>query len=145
MAIAILLLAALFYPAGTSSAQDDGQLSPAMSGVQECLSLSHRLDVMMVIDESTSLGRSDDEALRVTGIQKAIRSLGALSQKSAGAGVQVSLMLAAFGDGFDEVTDGFVTVNGESVPTLIEVAEDFRDRHYADLTDFETAYGEALD
>ena len=151
------VLSALSPVIGQAAPPDD-ELSPALQTVRECVALSKRLDVLMVIDESTSLVDSpgtDREARRVDGMLGAIDALVTLSEKSAGADqtLDVNLMLAAFATDFTPVTTGspssdatgFVPVSLATQAELSGVAEQFRQRVTGRDTDFGAAFNGSLE
>ena len=136
------------------------ELSPALQTVRDCVAANNNLDVLLVVDESTSIvdkPGTDRENKRVDGVLEAIKALIELSAKSSSAEVSakvdVSLMLAAFATDYTAVTpqsggmpmNAFVPVSDETRASLEAAAQSFVDRNDGQDTDFGRAFGGAIE
>jgi hypothetical protein len=130
----LVLLLALLGVIGPASAQEGTDGDP-LDGLAACARDTGRLSVLLLMDESGSLPRTDPEAQRVAAAQTAVRSLARL-----GASPQVAVDLAVAGFSVDYgLVSPWSELDGDSVGDLVRGLETFRDRDDGLDTDFAAA------
>lgn len=132
--ITALVVGLLSGPAVSQPVSDDGDA--AFQRLATCARDQGRLLVLLLIDESGSLPRTDPEAQRVAAAQSAARSLARLGDHE---DVTVEMAIAAFSVGFDVATP-WTVADESSVDALVGSIEAFRDRDAGLDTDFAAAF-----
>lgn len=139
--LAVLLWSLVPTPA---SAQEARGLSPAARTLARCLETSDRLSVVMLIDESGSLRRTDPDDQRVDGVRAALTGLSRLADddRSGKKTVEV-LFLGFYGKVVPDpaVADGlrWQPVGEASVDALLRDTARIQQRDFGRDTDYATA------
>jgi hypothetical protein len=120
-----------------ATAQDvEAESRSAFERLATCARDSGRLNVMLLMDESGSLPRTDPEAQRVAAAQSAIRSLARLGEDP---DIVVELALAGFAVDFG-LRGSWTVVDNSTVDSLLRDVETYRDRDNGLDTDFAEAF-----
>lgn len=132
--LAGLLVGLLTTPATAQTPDADGDA--AFERLATCARDQGRLLVLLLIDESGSLPRTDPEAQRVAAAQSAVRSLARLGDHD---DVSVEIAVSGFSVGFN-MENPWTTTDSSSVGSLLQSIESFRDRDSGLDTDFGAAF-----
>ncbi len=123
-------------------------VSPAAATLSRCVQISHRLDVVFIVDESKSIKRTDPNGLRVDGIDAALGGFARLaSSRVGGSAATIKVLFEGFG-GY--VTPDPSTAAGQSLVNwhtltpatlnrLLASAGAFRKRNDVEDTDYALA------
>jgi hypothetical protein len=152
----VALLATLVTLFSTSSIAVSQQTSTqpvrqsATSSLAECAASKGALDVLMLVDESTSLKGyrdrpgTDVDGRRVDALKAANTTLAGIADRTAMSQkpVRVSVAMIGFGNRNDEVL-GWTDLSGNNLGQVIDAGELFRSRNTQDDTDYATAFIDA--
>jgi von Willebrand factor type A domain len=103
-------------PSDLNASNDQQQKSlPALEEIGRCVSEQKRVQVLLVLDESGSLKKTDPKHQRVTAAKTAIESLASLAEHEIdGIKPDVEAAVAGFSVGYEEIT-GWASVNYGSI------------------------------
>lgn len=132
----LISLVALALVAGTSSAARPAEGAAALERLANCSRDQGQLTVMVLMDESGSLPRTDPQAQRVAAAQLALRTLAGLGTDS---DINVVVAIAGFAVDFDLVRD-WTQLDEDSLGGLLAEVDGFRDRTTGLDTDFAAAF-----
>jgi hypothetical protein len=142
---AIFAILAIVVPA-CAGATAPAQLSPAAQSLSRCVQGSGRLSVLMLIDESGSLVKTDPFNQRVAGIRAALTGLADLSETAIeGRRPQVSVLMAGFfglvhpNPEEGDLAADWKPVSRDDVDQLFEEAGMYEDLNRGRATDYATA------
>lgn len=140
-----LVLTTLCAPVTVASAIPTGS-HPMNSPLRDCVSERGSLSVLFLIDESSSLKKSDPGNLRVAALQAAISalSLNAGWATAKGEQYEIEVALAGFGTKYAEPRRWF-TLSDASDNELSKAVAEFETRNTSDYTDYETALSGAIE
>jgi hypothetical protein len=155
---AVLALAASISVAPLAQSQQPVQTTArqaATNSLAECAANKQSLDVLMLVDESTSLkgyrgrdGRevvgTDVEGRRVDALKAAATTLAGIADRTATSQkpVKVNVAMIGFGNRNDEVL-GWTDLNGSNLGQVVEAGESFRSKNNQNDTDYATAFIDA--
>lgn len=109
----------------------------AVSRFSSCLNSAHGGDLLLLIDESSSLQSTDPAAARVTAANYLLSRLSSLGDQP---GFRLDVAVAGFSDDLSPAGD-WTTLNGRSAPDVTRTVGTFAGRN----TGFETDYWNALE
>lgn len=132
--LAALVLGVLAGPGIAQPADPAGDA--AFERLAACARDEGRLLVLLLVDESGSLPRTDPEAQRVAAAQSAVRSLARLGDHPE---VTVEIAVSGFSVGFG-IESPWTVADSSSVPSLLRSIDTFRDRDSGLDTDFGSAF-----
>ena len=107
-------------------------VSPAVSDFASCLEGQHKGDILLLIDESTSLHITDPHAARVSAAKYLVSRLERTSQLD---GFKLSVAIAGFA-GLYYPTLGWTALSPESLPTIDASLNGFRNKDNGFDTDY---------
>jgi hypothetical protein len=156
---AVLALAASIFTAPLAQSQQPVQTTArqaATNSLAECAANKQSLDVLMLVDESTSLKGgyrgpdgnvvigTDVEGRRVDALKAAATTLAGIADRTATSQkpVKVNVAMIGFGNRNDEVL-GWTDLNGNNLGQVVEAGESFRSKNSQDDTDYATAFTDA--
>lgn len=137
----LISLVALSLLAATSAQDGDLGGSEALERLANCARDRDQLTVMVLMDESGSLPRTDPDAQRVAAAQLGLRTLVRLGQDL---DVQVVVSIAGFAVDFEMVRP-WTELDDSSMAVLLQDLDSFRDRTTGLDTDFAAAFVGARD
>jgi len=162
--VTIALAAALAIAASISIAPAAQSQQPvqttarqtATNSLAECAANKQSLDVLMLVDESTSLKGgyrgpdgnvvigTDVEGRRVDALKAAATTLAGIVDRTATSQkpVKVNVAMIGFGNRNDEVL-GWTDLSGNNLGQVVEAGESFRSKNNQDDTDYATAFIDA--
>jgi hypothetical protein len=126
VAIAVVALG-LFGPAKSVASATPGSVAGSSGGsalvrASECVASTQELDVLLLVDASGSLKRSDPTHQRVAAVRSVLESLAGLAEHPVDGRIpKVNVALSVFGVGFDPIFD-WEPLNYERVDELQERA-----------------------
>jgi hypothetical protein len=160
VAVIVLVSAIAFVPNAQSQQSQQSPQSTARqtatSSLAECAASNHNLDVLMLVDESSSLkggyrdsnGRevvgTDVDGRRVDALKAAATTLAGIVDRTISAAnpVKVNVAMIGFGKSNDEVL-GWTDLSGLNLNQVLAAGESFRSRNTQDDTDYATAFIDA--
>lgn len=119
----------------TQPAQPAQPTTSAVSNFGACLAAQRRGDLLLMIDESSSLQSSDPDAARVSAANYLLERLNSFG---ASAGVNLQVAVAGFADMYT-VHTGWTGLDAHSLPTLQGSVDSFRNRTQGIDTDYRIA------
>ena len=117
---------------GVAAAQAAGNESSAVGDFGSCLASQQTGDLLLLVDESSSLQTSDPDAARVSAANFLLDRLAAFGESAA---VDLNVAIAGFSSDYT-VHTGWTSLNSGSLPTLKSSIEEFRTRTTGIDTDY---------
>ncbi|MGY1741175.1 MULTISPECIES: VWA domain-containing protein [unclassified Blastococcus] len=139
MAVLGAALVGVVAVAGPSAAAPSGTGTEALQQLGGCLTSSHHLDVLLLVDQSSSLRTSDPEGARVTAAQLLLARLADTAERT---GSTVDLAVEGF-DATVQVTTAWTSLTGDTLPAAQQQIAEFAERDNGVDTDYWTALGTA--
>lgn len=136
LAAAAGTIAGLLLPAAAASAAPSARHAVSQSaGFDACVAGGGSAEVLMLIDESSSLQQTDPRAARVTSAQYFVGRLSSFAKRT---GRSVDVLVSGFGDRYTRV-GGWTSVTGSSTSKVDASIASFRSRTAGFDTDYWTA------
>ena len=146
--VLVAAVAGLSLPATAGGSVAGTALDPAgaAGSLADCTARTGRLAVVLLVDESASLRRTDPADRRVGAIQAALYGLAGVVERSRGGQRPVSVEVALVGFGVDATTRvGWTALDASSVGGLVTASAQFADRDDQIDTDYAAALLAARD
>lgn len=134
--VARVLLALLVVAAGLLCAAAPATAAPEVTAADRfaaCLNTNKKGDVLLLIDESGSLKKSDADAARVTAGLHLLQRLAAVADAG---NIDLTVSLAAFGNRYDALGGTWSSLTTDSLGDLSRKLTDFQNRNRASGTDY---------
>ena len=140
----VILLAGTVWPTNAPAGPTRvpaASLGGAQIELSECVASRHGLQVLVLVDSSASLRKTDPQDRRVTAMASSLRGLSRIAAAAgpSGAPNHVDVALAGFGERFEMVHD-WSALDPSTIESLIDATESFADRD----KDVDTDYYDAL-